>query len=58
VAIDTFSGRLRRTGRNYKSVHTDATGLVELGLMDRDEDGALSTPYDEIVIHAGIRDAA
>jgi hypothetical protein len=34
------------------------TGLVELGLMDRGEDGTLSTPYDEIVIHAGIRDAA
>ncbi len=45
-------------GRNYKNVHTDVTGLVELGLMDRDEDGTLSTPYDEIVIHAGIRDAA
>ena len=45
-------------GRDYKNVHTDVTGLVELGLMDRDEDGTLSTPYDEIVIHAGIRDAA
>ena len=45
-------------GRDYKNVHTDVTGLVELGLMDRGEDGMLSTPYDEIVIHAGIRDAA
>ena len=45
-------------GRDYKNVHTDVTGLAELGLMDRDEDGTLSAPYDEIVIHAGIRDAA
>jgi predicted transcriptional regulator len=45
-------------GRDYKNVHTDVTGLVELGLMDRGKDGTLSTPYDEIVIHAGIRDAA
>lgn len=45
-------------GRDYKNVHTDVTNLVELGLLERGEDGTLSTPYDEIVIHAGIRDAA
>lgn len=44
--------------RDYKGVHTDVTSLVELGLLDRREDGSLSTPYDEILIHAGIRDAA
>ena len=44
--------------RDYKNVHTDVTGLVELGLLERREDGTLSAPYDEIVIHAGIRDAA
>ncbi|WP_133511206.1 transcriptional regulator [Candidatus Thiosymbion oneisti] len=44
--------------RDYKNVHTDVTSLVELGLVDRDTDGTLSTPYDEIIIHAGIRDAA
>jgi hypothetical protein len=27
-----------------KNVYTDVTGLVELGLMDRDDDGTLSTP--------------
>jgi hypothetical protein len=41
-----------------KNVYTDVTGLVELGLMDRDDDGTLSTPLDQIIIHAGIRDAA
>jgi len=45
-------------GRDYKNVHTDVTSLVELGLLDRGADGTLSAPYDEIVIHAGIRDAA
>jgi len=44
--------------RDYKNVHTDVSSLLELGLLDRGEDGTLSTPYDEIVIHAGIRDAA
>lgn len=44
--------------RDYKNVHTDVSSLLELGLLERGEDGTLSTPYDEIVIHAGIRDAA
>jgi predicted transcriptional regulator len=45
-------------GRDYKNVHTDVVELVALGLLDRAHDGALSSPFDEIVIHAGIRDAA
>ena len=45
-------------GRDYKNVHTDAAELLELGLLERDADGRLSAPFDEIVIHAGIRDAA
>jgi predicted transcriptional regulator len=45
-------------GRDYKNVHTDVSNLVDLGLLERGGDGTLSTPYDEIVIHAGIRDAA
>lgn len=44
--------------RNYKNVHTDVAALVELGLLEKDEQGGLSAPFDEIVIHAGIRDAA
>lgn len=44
--------------RNYKNVHTDVAALVELGLLEKDEQGALTAPFDEIVIHAGIRDAA
>lgn len=45
-------------GRDYKNVHTDVAALVALGLLERSENGVLSAPYDEILIHAGIRDAA
>ncbi|MEY6433460.1 MarR family transcriptional regulator [Thioalkalicoccus limnaeus] len=45
-------------GRDYKNVHTDVTELVELGLLERGNDGVLVAPYDEILIHAGLRDAA
>ncbi len=47
-----------RLGRNYKNVHTDVYELVELGLLEKDDHGQLIAPYDEIVIHAGLRDAA
>ncbi|MFO1432654.1 MAG: transcriptional regulator [Candidatus Competibacteraceae bacterium] len=45
-------------GRNYKNVYTDVKDLVELGLLERNEQDHLSAPFDEIVIHAGLRDAA
>ena len=45
-------------GRDYKNVHTDVAELIELGLLERDADGRLSAPFDEIVIHANIRNAA
>ena len=45
-------------GRNYKNVHTDVAALTELGLLDKDSRGNLSVPFDEIVIRAGIREAA
>jgi predicted transcriptional regulator len=48
----------RSLGRDEKDVHADVTDLVELGLLERTDDGALFAPYDEILIHAGIRDAA
>ena len=47
-----------RLERNYKNVYTDVTELVSLGLLAKDNRGGLSAPFDEIVIHAGIRDAA
>jgi len=44
--------------RHYKNVHTDVKELVELGLLKRNDQGKLAAPFDEIVIYAGIRDAA
>ncbi|MDX1253394.1 MAG: hypothetical protein IDH49_14315 [Gammaproteobacteria bacterium] len=45
-------------GRDYKNVHADVKELVMLGLLEKDSKGKLSAPFDEIVIHAGIREAA
>ena len=45
-------------GRDYKNVHTDVQALVELGLIERDEHGRLSAPFDEIIIRAELREAA
>ena len=45
-------------GRNYKNDHTDVGGLEEPGLIEKDEKGVLTVPYDEIVIHAGLTQAA
>lgn len=44
--------------RNYKNVHSDVAELVELGLLDKSDGGKLTAPFDEIVIHAVVRDAA
>ena len=38
----------RRLGRDVKRVHEDATALVELGLIERAESGALLCPYADI----------
>jgi len=45
-------------GRDYKNVHTDVSELEQLGLIEKDENGVLTVPYDEIVIHAGLTEAA
>lgn len=47
-----------KLGRNYKNVHTDAKALLELGLLEQDDAGILTAPFDEIVIHAPLRDVA
>lgn len=38
----------RRLGRGTESVHSDAQALLDLGLIEKDTDGALSCPFDEI----------
>ena len=45
-------------GRGYKNVYTDVSELEELGLIEKSEKGVLTVPYDEIVIHAGLTEAA
>jgi predicted transcriptional regulator len=44
--------------RDYKNVHTDVAELEERHLLERDEAGLVSAPYDEIVIRAPLRKAA
>jgi predicted transcriptional regulator len=44
--------------RDYKNVYTDVKDLVDLGLLEKDAQGQLTSPFDEIVIHATVRDAA
>ena len=36
--------------RNYSNVHTDVSRLVELGLIERNDDGAVSVPFDAVEI--------
>ena len=38
----------RRLGRDVKRVHEDAQVLVTLGLLEKDERGALCCPFDDI----------
>ncbi len=45
-------------GRDYKNIHTDVTALEEQQLLERDEDGKLTAPYDEIVIRAPLTRAS
>jgi len=53
--IRQISQELRR---DYKNIHTDVTDLISLGLLEKNEEGFLVAPFDEIVIHTAIRDAA
>jgi predicted transcriptional regulator len=36
--------------RNYSNVHTDVGRLEELGLIERDEEGSISVPYESVEI--------
>ncbi|KXF74854.1 hypothetical protein ATN84_21745 [Paramesorhizobium deserti] len=38
----------RRLGRDVRRVHEDAAALVEIGLIEKDERGALHCPYENI----------
>jgi predicted transcriptional regulator len=35
-------------GRDYRGVHADVTVLVDAGLIDRDDSGAISVPWSRV----------
>lgn len=45
-------------GRNYSNVHTDVEELLELGLMQRTDDGRVWVPFDAIEIRVLAAEAA
>ena len=45
-------------GRDYKNVHTDVTALLDLDLLEKDDSGGIVAPWDEIVIHAAVKQSA
>ncbi len=44
--------------RNYSNVHTDVSRLLELGLIERAEDGMVSVPFESIEIRFPLAQAA
>jgi len=38
-------------GRNYSNVHGDVSRLMALGLVERDSNGSVHAPFDELEIH-------
>jgi predicted transcriptional regulator len=43
--------------RDYKNVHEDVRELCEYGLLEKDEDGTLHAPYDQLIIRADLHEA-
>ena len=48
----------RRVGRDVKAVHRDMAALVKAGLLDRDEGGRMSFPYDGVRMEVDLMHAA
>ena len=40
----------KKANRNYSNIHTDVLRLLELGLIDRSNDGLVFVPFDAIEI--------
>jgi predicted transcriptional regulator len=47
----------RRVSRDVKSVHGDVQALLKAGVLDRDADGKIVFPYDEIHVDFVVRAA-
>ena len=48
----------KAAGRNYSNIHADIKRLVELGLVVREENGAVSVPFSEVAIRFALQKAA
>jgi predicted transcriptional regulator len=48
----------KTANRNYSNVHTDVSRLLELGLMERTEEGLVSVPFEAIEIRFPLAQAA
>ena len=44
--------------RNYSNIHTDVARLLELGLIARDDNGAIFMPFSEVDIRFAFKQAA
>jgi predicted transcriptional regulator len=55
LSVRALAGALER---DYKNVHTDVTDLEAQHLLERDRNGRVRAPYDEILIRAPLRKAA
>ncbi|HLI21955.1 MAG TPA: hypothetical protein VKV32_12595 [Stellaceae bacterium] len=47
----------RRARRDVTSVHGDVQALLKAGVLDRDKDGKIVFPYDEIHVDFVVRAA-
>jgi predicted transcriptional regulator len=48
----------KTANRNYSNVHTDVSRLLELGLIERAENGTVSVPFESIEIRFPLAQAA
>lgn len=46
----TIAELARRVRRDYKNVHGDVEKLIEWQAVEKDDQGRISAPYDEIVV--------
>lgn len=44
-------------GRNYSNVHGDVTALLDLRILERDNEGLVSVPWDGLEIHLSLERA-
>lgn len=52
----TIAELARQLKRDYKNVHSDCERLIEWMAIDKDENGLVFAPYDEIVVDMKLPD--